>query len=212
MCEKITGLHDAPEDVNTRRESIRSIARLLKSNDSKNSQNIYWLNKFDEALFKIKKKHLRDTQKMAVLCAVENKQHILEQVNTGEGKSLIIAAIATIHRKTGKRYVDIITSSPVLAQRDADEMASLYVELGLNVANNCSEDLEERKKAYTTDIVYGDIARFQRDYLLHTFYKKPIKGDRTQVAVIVDEVDNMLLDNGNNMLYLSHSVPGMDLP
>lgn len=105
----------------------------------------------------------------------------------------------------------MITSSPVLAQRDSAEMREIYEKLGLTVSHNCSEDLESRKKAYTAHVVYGDIARFQRDYLLHTFYKKLIKGDRTQCGVIVDEVDNMLLDNGNNMLYLSHSVPGIDL-
>ncbi|UJR11290.1 hypothetical protein I4U23_015471 [Adineta vaga] len=211
LIKKITGLHDSPEAAEQRRKNIKKIGELLQSNDSKTSQNIYWLNIFDNALFKLKEKRLRNTQKMAILCAVESETHVLEQVNTGEGKSFIIAAIATIRRKTGKRYVDIITSSSVLAQRDAAEMTELYQELGLSVADNCSEDLEARKKAYASDIVYGDIARFQRDHLLHTFYKKPLKGDRTQVAVIVDEVDNMLLDNGNNMLYLSHSVPGMDL-
>jgi preprotein translocase subunit SecA len=211
LTKKITGLHDSAEAAEQRRKSIQKIGKLLQLNNSQTSQSIYWVNKFDEALFKLKKKRLRDTQKMAILCAVESETHVLEQVNTGEGKSFIIAAIATIRRKTGKRYVDIITSSPVLAQRDAAEMAELYQELGLTVADNCSEDLEARKKAYAADIIYGDIARFQRDHLLHTFYKKPLKGDRTQVAVIVDEVDNMLLDNGNNMLYLSHSVPGMDL-
>ncbi|CAF1557309.1 unnamed protein product, partial [Adineta ricciae] len=87
----------------------------------------------------------------------------------------------------------------------------IYTELDLTVADIRNDDSEARKKAYTANIVYGDIARFQRDHLLHTFYKKMIKGDRTQTAVIVDEVDNMLLDNGNNMLYLSHSIPGMDL-
>ena len=90
-------------------------------------------------------------------------------------------------------------------------MTEIYTELGLTVAHNCSEDMESRKRAYGANIVYGDIARFQRDFLLHTFYKRLLKGDRTQSAVIVDEVDNMLLDNGNNMLYLSHSVPGLDL-
>lgn len=105
----------------------------------------------------------------------------------------------------------MITSSPVLAQRDSVAMSKVYAELGLSAAHNCDEDLELRKKAYTSHIVYGDIARFQRDFLLHTFYKKLIKGDRTECAVIVDEVDNMLLDNGNNMLYLSHCVPGVDL-
>ena len=211
LAEKITGLYDSPEFAVERRKSIKTIADRLKANDSNNSPSINWLNKFDEVLFRLKNKRLRPTQKMAILCAVESPKHVLEQVNTGEGKSLIIAAIATILCKTGQRYVDVITSSPVLAQRDADEMTEIYNALDLTVANNYSEALEDRKKAYTKDIVYGDMARFQRDYLLHTFYKKPLKGDRTQVAVIVDEVDNMLLDNGNNMLYLSHNVPGLDL-
>jgi golgin subfamily B member 1 len=145
---------------------------------------------------------------------VEGGERVLEQVNTGEGKSFIIAAMAVILTKaksTNTRYVDVITSSPVLAQRDSAEMRPIYEELGVTVAHNCSEDMDERKRAYTSNIVYGDIARFERDHLLHTFYKRPLKGDRTQTAVIVDEVDNMLLDNANNMLYLSHSVPGIDL-
>lgn len=211
LSERITGLHDSPEEAVQRRENVRRIAQLLKMNDSKNSKTIKWLNEFDDELFKVKSKRLRPTQRMAVLCAIESEKHVLEQVNTGEGKSFIIAAIATIRCKTGHGYVDIITSSPVLAQRDAAEMAAIYVGLGLTVADNCNEDLEARKNAYTANIVYGDIAHFQRDYLLHTFYKKLLKGDRTQAAVIVDEVDNMLLDNGNNMLYLSHTIPGMDL-
>ena len=107
----------------------------------------------------------------------------------------------------------MITSSPVLAKRDSVEMAAVYEHMGLNVGHNCSEDMEKRKPAYAAHIVYGDMARFQSDHLLHTFYKRPLKAERMQAetAVVVDEVDNMLLDNGNNMLYLSHSVPGVDL-
>lgn len=211
LKEKITGLHDTPEEAENRRKNIAMIAQLLQSGDPKKSKILEYLNHFDNELFKWSGKRLRATQKMAVLCAVTSTKHVLEQVNTGEGKSYVIAAIATIRRKIGDRYVDIITSSSVLAQRDVRDLFQLYVNLGLDVAHNCDENLEARKKAYTADIVYGDIAHFQRDYLLHTFYKKTLRGDRTRVAVIVDEVDNMLLDNGNNMLYLSHNVPGMNL-
>lgn len=123
-----------------------------------------------------------------------------------------MAAIAII-RASQFKAVDIITSSPVLAQRDAAEMKDLYEAMSLNVDHNCHEDMEKRKQGYKANVVYGEIGRFQRDYLLHNFYRKNILGDRLREnnCVIVDEVDNMLLDNGNNMLYLSHSVPGMDL-
>ncbi|KAE9546403.1 hypothetical protein FO519_010385, partial [Halicephalobus sp. NKZ332] len=92
-------------------------------------------------------------------------------------------------------------------------MRDIYEAMGLSVNHNCDEDTEKRKQAYKANVVYGEISRFQRDYLLHNFNRKNILGDRERKnsCVIVDEVDNMLLDNGNHMLYLTHSVPGMDL-
>ena len=188
--------------------------QTLQNRDKRNeklTESMRLLLKYDDYLEELHKIRLRVTQKMVILYTIESDRNVLEQVNSGEGKSYIIATIAIIRRKIGYRHVDIITSSPVLAQRDADAMRSLYVKFSLTIGHNCEEDFEKRKKAYESDIVYGDIARFQRDYLLHTFYKKNVLGNRTRAAVIVGEVDNMVLDNGNNMLYLSHDVVGLNL-
>ena len=48
----------------------------------------------------------------------EKKQGIIENIDTGEGKSLIITLLSTIKAFTGHK-VDILTSSPILAERDA---------------------------------------------------------------------------------------------
>ncbi|XP_078051887.1 uncharacterized protein LOC144478038, partial [Augochlora pura] len=152
---------------------------------------------------------LRDTQKLTVLALLVN-DHTLAQVSTGEGKSLIVVA-ASIMRALCHRKVDIVTSSSVLAKRDAEENSDIYGMFDVNVSHNCSEDIEERKKAYSgNQVVYGDLTNFQRDYLLDKFYGKNVLGDRNLENVIVDEVDSMLLDKGNNVLYLSHDLPGFD--
>ncbi|VDM71245.1 unnamed protein product, partial [Strongylus vulgaris] len=90
-------------------------------------------------------------------------------------------------------------------------MRDIYKSFGITVSHNCDEDVDKRKNAYKCNVVYGDITRFERDYLLHNFYKRNILGSRVRRNVIVDEVDSMLLDNGSNMLYLSHNIPGLEL-
>uniref|UniRef100_A0A2M4DSD8 Protein translocase subunit seca n=1 Tax=Anopheles darlingi TaxID=43151 RepID=A0A2M4DSD8_ANODA len=153
---------------------------------------------------------LRDTQKLAILSLTSNPRNTLAQVSTGEGKSLIVAATAIIKALQGKK-VHIVTSSTVLAKRDAEENAKIFNIFDVYASHNCNEDIEKRKEAYSNNqVIYGDLSNFQRDYLLDRFYGKRVLGDHDLENVIIDEVDSMLLDKGNNMLYLSHNLAGFD--
>jgi hypothetical protein len=178
---------------------------------------------------------LRDTQRVAIMTLLtdytENKftespRGTLVQVATGEGKSLIVAGVAiafalsrlpSADKNKKRNKVDVITSNNILAYRDShysvDEggLRNLYTFFKVNVANNCSQSEYDRVKAYDSNVVYGELSNFQRDYLLDKFYHRNIRGDRTFNFVIVDEVDCMLLDRGNNTLYLSHDIPGMEM-
>jgi hypothetical protein len=152
---------------------------------------------------------------LAVLTSTEDTQNILAQVSTGEGKSLIVAGLAIARALSGIK-VDVTTSSPLLAIRDSTlktdkgGLLDIYQSFGVSVSHNCSPEEEKRQKAYNSQVVYGELANFQRDFLLQTFYGKNIKGDRTFDCIIVDEVDCMLLDRGSDMLYLSHMIPGLE--
>ncbi len=79
--------------------------------------------------------NLRSTQLLAlsILLRGGDSGGVLEQVSTGEGKSLVIAAFAIVRALQG-RNVDVVTSSAVLAERDAQEHAELYKKFGLKVS------------------------------------------------------------------------------
>jgi preprotein translocase subunit SecA len=158
---------------------------------------------------------LRDTQKVTIITLLMSTS-TLAQVSTGEGKSLIVAGVAIAHALSGKK-IDVIISNDVLALRDSNlsvadgGLRDIYEYFKVEVANNCSEAEDDRVKAYDSAVVYGELANFQRDYLLDSFHGRNIRGDRTFDLVIIDEVDCMLLDRGNNTLYLSHDIPGMEM-
>jgi preprotein translocase subunit SecA len=177
-----------------------------------------YLHVYNSVVFHVKGFHLRDTQRVAIMFLINQFLigNILVQVSTGEGKSLIVAGLAIFCALSGQK-VDVVTSNDVLAQRDSTlsvadgGLRDLYEYFNVGVANNCSQSQDDRVKAYNSAVVYGELANFQRDYLLHTFYGLNIRGDRKLDVVIIDEVDCLLLDRGSNTLYLSHDIPGMEM-
>ncbi|XP_045023302.1 uncharacterized protein LOC123467404 [Daphnia magna] len=166
---------------------------------------------------------LRDTQRVAIITLLTSKEKTtLTQVSTGEGKSLIVTGVAIAfalcrNEENKNKKIDVITSNDVLARCDSvtsvadGGLRELYEYFKVSVENNCSQWVDERTLAYNAEVVYGQLANFQRDYLLDTFYGYNIRGDRTMDLVLIDEVDCMLLDRGNNVLYLSHDIPGMEM-
>lgn len=204
---------DTDEAKIERKKEMETIKDIL-SDPTKDDIKEYGrtLDKIDTEFYNLYGYRLRHTQKIAILAAARSERNLLSQVNTGEGKTYLIACLAILRIFVDRNVtVDIITSSSVLAQRDAEAMKDLYAAFNIQVGHNCDEDVEKRQLAYKCEVVYGDIARFERDYLLQTFYKKNILGSRTRCNVIGDEIDVMLLDSGSNMLYLSHNVAGLEL-
>ena len=86
------------------------------------------------------------------------KNGLIEEVKTGEGKSTIIMFLATLKALEGKK-VDILTSSPVLSERDCKQNKIFYEIFGLT-CDYCHEDEDEDKsnesliyRNYNADIV-----------------------------------------------------------
>lgn len=164
----------------------------------------------DHTIFMLRGFYLRDTQKLSILMLLCNEKNNLLRVSTGEGKTFIVVAVAII-KALRNELVDVVTSSSVLAKRDALINKDIYDTFGVSVSHNCDDKIQNRIKEYSGNkVIYGDISSFQRDYLLDRFYGKNILGDRNFQNILVDEVDSMLLDKGNNMLYLSHDLPWLD--
>ena len=156
---------------------------------------------------------MTDSQILSCFIALNanSNQGRLLQVATGEGKSTIVSALALINALKGKK-VDVITSSPVLAERDAKEKAKLYLMFGLTCADNNDKSIyiKGSKDCYKKDIVYGESAQFQFDILRDAYsLLETLAGRKCEIA-IVDEVDSMLIDDSSKIARLSSTVAGMD--
>ena len=143
---------------------------------------------------------------------LEGKKGRLLEIGTGEGKSCVIAMFAVVMAKLGRK-VDIMTSSPVLAERDCKDWQEFYNLFGVSAGTNVHDtDEEDRVTFYKHAIVYGTIHSFAGDLLREEFSMKKtrdIKCGRSFDIAIVDEVDLMTLDQGVQSTYLGHFMVGV---
>ena len=142
-----------------------------------------------------------------------NSNGLMEEVKTGEGKSLIIMFEATLKALEGEK-IDILTSSPVLAERDSKMFKKFYETFGLT-CDYCHEDGENNQnlnyKCYEADIVYGTVLSFAGDYLRTNFIGTKGRGYRKFDIIIIDEIDNICLDNIMNQTELLDNFKGYKL-
>ena len=185
---------DIKEWITTNKDKIK---------DNKFRGNIFAL--FNKVNKKITGFDIRPIQLISLLILTKNEPKlggIFLQINTGEGKSLIIQFLSAYLALLGYN-VDVISSSSILADRDAEDknIIEFYSNLGLT-SGSASKD------QYKENIVYGDTQNFEAAILREEFKEKQIRNNRSFDCVIIDEVDSISLDNIITMTQLTDSFPG----
>ncbi|XP_051787595.1 uncharacterized protein LOC114657229 isoform X3 [Erpetoichthys calabaricus] len=156
-----------------------------------------------KGVFKVNNYYPRVTQMVTWCLLALSKYSKLLEVGTGEGKSCIIAMFAAMRVLMGQQ-VDVVSSSSVLCERDAEDWSPFYKLFSITVDTNTNKTKdEERAICYKADIVYGTVETFAADYLRQTFELKQVRPNRKFHCIIVDEVDSLLLDRGVQLTYLS---------
>jgi preprotein translocase subunit SecA len=143
---------------------------------------------------------------------LKNQYGLILEVLSGEGKTLIISFLALYFAIFGKK-VDILTSSSVLAERDAKNRKNLYNRFGIS-CDFCRKDpknSDEKRmlECYNADVVYGDGLNLIGDILRYEFMGKRGRGkQRPFDFIIIDEIDNICIDNLRNIVELIDNFPG----
>ncbi|NUX01678.1 preprotein translocase subunit SecA [Wolbachia endosymbiont of Madathamugadia hiepei] len=132
---------------------------------------------------------------------------MISEMKTGEGKTLVATLAAYLNSLEGKG-VHVVTVNDYLAKRDTEWMSKLYNSLGVSVAfitNNLTD--EERKEAYSADIVYSTNNELAFDYLRDNMkFSQEDMVQRGFNYAIVDEVDSILIDEARTPLIISGPV------
>ena len=206
LISQVNNFNEESKKFIKNNEKIENWFKKNKKNIEKNNfrGNIF-------AVFNIINKNIinydiRPIQLLSILFLSQKKNSsnsgLFLQINTGEGKSLIIQFFAAYLALLGKK-VDIISSNTVLANRDAEDKNKISFYSQLNLTVGCAS-----KDEYYKDIIYGDTQNFEAGILREEFKNKKIRNNRTFDCIIVDEVDSISLDNIITMTQLTENFPG----
>ena len=128
----------------------------------------------------------------------------IAEMRTGEGKTLV-ATLPAYLNALPDHSVHLVTVNDYLAGRDAAWMGPLYEFLGLSVGVvRSGQSSDEKKAAYSCDVVYGTNNEFGFDYLRDNMaFSMADKSQGKLAFAIVDEVDSILIDESRTPLIIS---------
>ncbi len=145
----------------------------------------------------------------------------LVEMRTGEGKTLA-GALPAITVALSRTPVHVITANDYLATRDSESLRTLYRRFGLSTSSVCDQQsLDERREAYTCNIVHCSNKQIVFDYLrdqrllgwhnqgLADRLGSLVTGSRPQPLLrglgfaVIDEADSVLIDDVRTPLVLS---------
>jgi preprotein translocase subunit SecA len=134
-------------------------------------------------------------------------RHMIAEMKTGEGKTLVSTMPVYLNALEGKG-VHVVTVNDYLAGRDAEWMGGIHRFLGLSVGLiQAQMSPEERRPAYAADVTYGTNNEFGFDYLRDNMAMTPAQMvQRGHRYAIVDEVDSILVDEARTPLIISGRV------
>ncbi|CAN5136814.1 hypothetical protein BH11PSE10_BH11PSE10_19440 [soil metagenome] len=158
----------------------------------------------------------------------------LAEMRTGEGKSLV-AALAAVAMAASGAAVHVVSTNDYLAERDCEEMQSLFAFFGLTggVVKGGMEPAE-RRAAYRCDICFVSGKELVFDYLkdrlaghgvlparvssLQQLLRHGAADDDSLPLIpalhfaIVDEADSVLIDEARTPMIISRESPGLYEP
>jgi len=136
----------------------------------------------------------------------------IAEMATGEGKTLV-ATLPAYLNALADRGVHVVTVNDYLARRDSEWMAPLFQFHGISIdcIDKHQPNSEERRQAYSCDIIYGTNNEFGFDYLRDNMARnsKELVQKKHHYAM-VDEVDSVLIDEARTPLIISGPVPKGD--
>lgn len=155
----------------------------------------------------------RNIQLISLLILLKAEERgCLAQVKTGEGKTKIVSMFASV-KALQFDFVDVVSSSTVLAKRDAHELQNFYSILRLTVADNIdghSHDGKTARACYSANVVYGDTNEFQWDLVRQAIGDSITRGDRPFRILFFDEVDSLLVDRSEHSAMILKPHPGLE--
>ena len=213
--------------INTRIENIEKFIKENSPNFISEENFLSWSKKAKKMKFNTKQKfdknteeflgvisiavkkendyYLRKTQLLSLLLFIykETNKGLIEEIATGEGKSIIIASLS-IYYALRNKYVDVITSGYTLAQRDSKKFTKLFSLFNLTTSYPRNFESEP----YKANILYGTFLEFEGDILRELTSEHKIRHPRNYEVLIVDEVDNLFIDNILGSTRLTNSSRG----